>query len=263
MRVIRLTRLFALAALACAATVAQQASAAIIFADFNVDEGPFNTAPSFSGTSVGEATSPPLAANQVGTSDRVTTGGPLEGAGHQQLTLAHDGSATNMRIRHLAGSGSPTGTAQQTFTTSAGVDGFIGYYMKTASSNTGWTVALNLDDSTNTGAGMDMGNARPLIADGQWHLYEWNLDDDNDWAAVTGIGGDGTIQNGQHSIDSIYIFTNTTGAAGQFREPLYIDFVAKSDAGTIAALIIPEPTTLVLAGLALVGACAVSRRKIG
>jgi hypothetical protein len=256
---------FALAALASASAFIATASAApIIFADFNTDEGPFNQTPHFSGTSVGEANSPPLAANQIGTIDRVTTDGPLEGAGHQKVTLSHDGSATNMRIRHVAGGGSPTGTAQQVFTTSAGTDGYIGFYAKTAPSNAAWTLALNLDDSANNAAGMDMGVAKAIIADNQWHLYEWNLDDNDAWVAATGLGGDGTIQDGQHSIDSIYIFTNSVGTAGQFREPLYIDFVAKSDSGSIAALVppvVPEPATLALAGMGLIGLCSVARRK--
>lgn len=225
-------------------------AAPIIFANFNSDEGFFNQHPGFSSTSVGEATVAPLS-----TADRVTTDGPFEGAGHQNLTLRHDGGATNMRIRHLANSGTPV--AGTTFTTSAGVDGWIGYYAKTSVNNTGWTISLALDDSTNVAAGMDMGTAKPLIADGQWHLYEWNLDDDNDWVAASGAGGDGTIQNGQHSLDSVYIFTNNTGTANQARDPIFIDFVAKTDSGSVATLI-PEPTSM---ALLLIGGALLGRRR--
>jgi hypothetical protein len=238
---------------AAAVLAGTSAQASIIFDDFNLTEGHFGYAPGFSGTSVGESTVAPLS-----TADRVESDGPFEGLGHQKLVLVHDGSATNMRIRHLTGS-SPFGSAQAgatasntPFVTSAGTDGFIGFYFKTSSNNPGWTIALNLDGADGAAASMDMGNARPVIADGQWHLYEWNLDDDNDWAAVTGIGGDGTIQNEQHTIDSIYIFTNTAGTAGQVRDPAYLDFVAKSDSGTVAALV-PEPGALSLIGLGALG----------
>jgi len=234
---------------------ASQVEAAIVIADFNTDEGPFNAAPNFSGTSVGESS--------ASTADRVITDGPREGAGHQKLVLVHDGSATNMRIRHLAGFGLPAGS-NPTFTTSAGVDGWIGFYLKTTG-NTGWTVGLNLDDFSNTSGGMDMGVNKPIIADGQWHLYEWNLDDDAQWFPVTSIGGDGTIQNGQHSIDSIYLFTNQTGTSGQARPPIFLDFVAKSDIGSIGLLpaVVPEASSFLAVGLAGLSALGVvwSRKK--
>ena len=102
------------------------------------------------------------------------------------------------------------------------------------------------------GASMDMGTPRQLIGDGEWHLYEWNLDDNAQWDAVTSIGGNGTLEDGQHTVDSIYIFTNTDGTTGQARDPLFSDFVAKSDSGSIAALV-PEPGALSLIGLAGLG----------
>jgi hypothetical protein len=237
-----------LSALGCGLAVCLAASAparaSIIFDNFNIDEGHFGFAPSFSTQSVGE--------NANSTADRVTTDSPFEGAGQQKLVLQHDGTATALRIRHLSGGppyNSTTGANPAnnvTFTTSAGTDGFIGFYFKTTA--TGWTIGLNLDDSTNTGAGMDMGTAKNVISDGEWHLYEWNLDDDNDWVAVPSIGGDGTIQNGQHSVDSIYIFTNATGANGQAQPDAFLDFVAKTDGGSVAN-IVPEPASLSLLAL--------------
>ena len=55
---------------------------AIVFDNFNVDEGHFGFAPDFSGTTVGE--------DPTSTADQVTAGGSLEGSGHQLLHLVHD-----------------------------------------------------------------------------------------------------------------------------------------------------------------------------
>lgn len=227
--------------LLAAALWAQSASgAAIIFDDFNVNEGHFNLAPNFSGTSVGESA--------ASTADRVETNSPVEGLGHQRLVLVHDGSATNLRIRHLSGSG--TVANNTTFVTSAGDDGFIGFYLKTTASS--FTVALNLDGAAGTGVAMDMSTPMTVINDGEWHLYEWSLDDDTMWEAVTAIGGDGTIQHEQHSIDSIYFFSNQTGTAGQAQPDIFLDFVAKSNSGSIA-LLVPEPSSVAFLALGLLG----------
>jgi hypothetical protein len=251
MRVIRWQKFVALAALACAAIVARQAPAAIIFDDFNVNEGHFNQAPNFSGTTVGEDVS--------STADRVETDGPLEGAGHQKLVLVHDTTTTAFRLRHVSGSGTPANNTS--FTTTSGTDGWIGFYLKTTA--TGWETSINLDGAGNTAAEMDGSLSTAVIGDGQWHLYEWNLDAVTGWGAVPGIGGGhgGALLNGSHTIDSIYL-RDLDGSPGP-TATFFLDFVAKSDSGSIAGLIIPEPTTLLLAGVALVGACAVSRRKIG
>jgi len=238
--------------LSCITAIALSApafSAAIIFDNFNLDEGRFADAPNFSGTTVGESAS--------STADRVTTDGPLEGEGHQRLVFVHDGSGTNMRIRFLSGRGSPANNLS--FTTGPDVDGFIGFYLKTTAQD--FTVGINLDGAGNTIAEMDMGINLPVIGDGEWHLYEWDLDDvENSWETVTAIGGDGTLQDGSHTIDSIYFFSNQTGGSEQAQPAIYFDFVAKSDSGSIAALV-PEPTSLSLLLCAGGGLFASRRRK--
>jgi hypothetical protein len=244
---IRFARLGAAGAI-CAALSIPAMGAPIIFDNFNASEGHFGYAPGFASQSVGES------ANS--TADRVTTDSPFEGTGHQKLVLMHDGSATNMRIRHLSGA-APFGSAQSgapasnvPFVTSSGEDGFIGFYFKTTAQ--GWTIALNLDGADGAAASMDMGHPISVIGDGKWHLYEWNLDDDAQWDVVTGIAGDGTIQNEQHTVDSVYIFTNATGTADQAQPDAFLDFVAKSDSGSVAALV-PEPGMLSLATIGAIG----------
>ena len=75
-------------------------------------------------------------------------------------------------------------------------------------------------------ADMDGSTSLPVIADGQWHLYEWDLDSTTDWGAVSGIGGGhgGVLLDGQHTIDSIYL-RDVDGTPGPTAE-IFLDFVA-------------------------------------
>ena len=231
-------------------------AAPIIFDNFNVDEGHFGYAPSFSGTSVGE--------DPTSTADRDTTVA-FEGAASQKLVLVHDATTTPLRIRHISGGppytsangASPAGNAGFAFTTGAGEDGFIGFWLRTTAQ--GWQVSLNLDGPGNTAAEMDGSSSVAVNGDGQWHLYEWDLDSATQWGAVPSIGGGhgGSVANGSHTIDSIY-FRDLDGTPGPTAE-FHLDFVAKSDSGSIAALV-PEPGSIAVLGLAGLGVLRRRRR---
>ena len=242
----------AIAAIAMLTTGIDRASAATIFADFNTNEGTFASAPNGSGTTNFDGTS---------TADRITTDS-LEGPGSEKLDLLHTAAATN-RVRFLSGLGTPANNTS--FNVTAGTDGFIGYYYKvvgTLGNAVGTTMSINLDGSGGTTAEMDGGVPKPINADGNWHLVEWNLDLGTDWGAVTGIGGGGhnPLVNGTHTIDSIY-FQNNSAAQGAHFEIL-IDFVAKSDSGSIADLVpVPEPASLVFVAIGVMGLCGHARRR--
>jgi hypothetical protein len=220
------------------------AKASIIFDDFNVNEGHFNLAPNFSSTTNFTSAS---------TADRITSDS-LEGAGSEQLLLVHSTATTN-RVRFLSGGGAPT--ANVSFNTTAGTDGFIGYYYKVVGDLTkavGTTLSLNLDGGTGTTAEADGATPKPINNDGAWHLVEWDLDATNQWGAITGIGGGhgGALIDTNHTIDSIYMQLNSASSGSTFS--VLVDFVAKSDSGSIAALVpTPEPASigLLLAGLPL------------
>ncbi|MBI4578528.1 MAG: PEP-CTERM sorting domain-containing protein [Planctomycetes bacterium] len=224
------------------------AQADIIFADFNVNEGIFQYAPNFSGTSNVLATS---------TADRTTAAGEvLEGAGAEKLVL-NSGTANPTRCRFLAGvttAGSPAG--QQSFTpTSGGEDGYIGFWYKIAGGTaTGMKLGINLDSPANTGATMVGGVLKDVIADGQWHAMEWNLDNLSEWGAVTAIGGSSAnLEGSAKTIDSIYFYFIPQP---NLSVTVLIDYVVKTDSGHIP---IPEPASigLLLAGIPLVA----SRRR--
>ncbi len=212
-----LLTVFSISLLAAASTLR---AAPTVFDDFNVNEGKFTSVPTASGSTVGI-----LAAS---TADRVTVA-PREGAGCQQLVLITNGAAT-VRIRHLSGGGTIGNNTP--IVTSAGPDGWIGCYIKTT--NTGWNVQLWLEGASNNG-----GVPKDLIADGEWHLYEWDLDntagDADGWGSIAGIlGGSAIVADGNHTIDSI-IFRGP--ALEQQTNVIFLDYVAHNDAGSVSNLL--------------------------
>jgi PEP-CTERM motif-containing protein len=203
-------------------------AASITFDDFNVNEGHFNLAPSFSGSNANVAGS--------STADRNATaannpGGAKEGAGFERIVLNTTTAGSSTRLRFLSGGGTPANNVL--FTTSGATDGFIGFYVRTTSP--GWTVQLALDGPL---PDLQGGVPKNVTADGNWNLYEWNLDAAADWGAVASIGGNATFEQGNQTIDSI-VFRHTAGPA---TSTLDLDFVAKSDSGSIAGLLNGPPT---------------------
>jgi hypothetical protein len=234
-----IARMLTVAAVSGLILAATSASGSIIFDNFNIDEGHF----------AGDLSSPTTVGEDQALSsiDRILTNN-LEGAGNQLLHLVHDATTTAFRLRHLSGSGTPSNNTGFAIT-AAGVDGFIGFYIKTTA--TGWETSINLDGPANTTAQMRGSTSVPIIGDGQWHLYEWDLDAAI-WGTVPGIVTQttGPLPDLTYTIDSIY-FRDLDGSAGPTAD-FQLDFVAKSDFGSISTLV-PEPSTGIigLAGLML------------
>lgn len=218
---------------------------AIIFDDFEAGEGHFATEPSAAGGSNRN-----LAGSS--TADRIV-GERVEPAGVAAERLVLEAQVTNRStlLRFLSGGGSPG--LNTPFTTSGSeTDGFIGLAVKT--STPGWTVQLALDGPT---AGDFQGGVeRAITGDGQWHVYEWDLDHPASWGGVPELGGNGTFDDGVQTIDSIIFRHLTTPASST----LFMDFVAKSDAGTIAVLV-PEPSGLFAVAAANLLATRIRRRE--
>ncbi len=194
----------------------------IIFDDFNVNLGHFTS-------NIYNASGSDANIANTSTSARVTTDSPVEGTGQQKLVINASTPGTAMRIRHLSGGGSAG--ANIAFTTSAGVDGWIGFYLKAdATNDPNWNVQLYLEGASNNG-----GVPKTVICDGTWHLYEWNLDDTSGgadgWGNVASIvTGSPTVSAGSHTVDSI-VFRNATGPASS---TIFLDFYAKSDSGSVS-----------------------------
>ena len=101
---------------------------------------------------------------------------------------------------------------------------------------------------------------REVVADGQWHVYQWHLDAQtggtNGWHAAGDpgiVGGDIDVQDGNYTIDSI-LFRHTSMPA---TSTILMDYVARNTEGKL----VPEPAALAIAGIGLIGVCGVNRRK--
>jgi hypothetical protein len=191
--------------------------------DFEVDEGHFrwvyNTSPVSQTFGLTSAT----------TIDRVTSEHQSLGVGSQELNLVATSPTTPWQIRHnssiTAQAAVPAGNVPLAPT------GYVGFWVKTYDAGAG-TIQISVDDPVAAGAtAIEKGEPIQIIADNQWHLYQWNLADADDWTSFN-LGSDGVIDavNGFVTIDSIWI----TGVGSA---QIYLDTVSHNPNGMLAALI--------------------------
>jgi autotransporter-associated beta strand protein len=188
-----------------------------IIDDFEVNEGHFayayNSSPSSQTFGLSAST----------TIDRVITEHQGFGSGSQLLNLVASGGS--WQLRHNSGTGSnmanPAGNAP------LGDTGYVGFWLKT--DDPGIIVRIAIDDPVSGNTALERGYAQSVIADNEWHLYQWNFEDANHWDAFSG-GANGFIDGvgGIVSIDSIWF--SGTGSA-----QIYLDNVSHNDQGLLAA----------------------------
>ncbi|MCA9242110.1 MAG: hypothetical protein KDA37_17990, partial [Planctomycetales bacterium] len=133
------------------------------------------------------------------------------GGGSQALDIRATGSWT---LRHLSGGAAPAGNL------ALEAEGYVGFWLMTESP--GLTVQVALDDPGTA----DRGLLKNIIADGQWHLYEWDLEDDAQWEGW--VTGDGLITGPTVTLDSIFFY-------GVGDALLYLDTVAHNPLGSLLA----------------------------
>lgn len=111
--------------------------------------------------------------------------------------------------------------------------GFAGYWLKTTAADL--TTSLIVND----GGGTEQGRLKSVIADGQWHLYEWNLgirSNSSEWLNFS--GGTGVIDRPTLTVNSIQLWTR--GVPRVIDATVWIDDVSHSTSGSL----FPEPASL-------------------
>ena len=228
-------------ALSASLAVAASADAAVVVLDdFETNEGHFALDPDFSGSNAGLLLTGPGAGPS--TADRDTTVA-FTGAASEFLNLVHDPSATRtgFDVRFLSGSGTPANNVN------IGPDGYVGFFARTTQENV--SVAIAVDD----GAALERSIFIPVPATGEFTLFEFNLDDADQWNGFAGTAPNGAIDGPNVTVDSIFI-----RSSAEQDVTFYIDTVAYNTEGDLSALV-PEPSALGLAGFG--GLALLARRR--
>jgi len=177
-------------------------------ADFENDESYFGWPVTFSGSNSGVGAS--------STADQVTDES-FAGDGSQRVVI--DCSPSGWFLRHLSGIGSAADTAGNL---TLDATGFVGFWLKT--DDPGMSVQIAIDDPH---PAIERGVEQAVVADGSWHLYQWNLEDAGQWEAWVG-GADGGITSNTVTLDSIQL-------RGAGDATFYIDSISYNPDGPLLA----------------------------
>jgi hypothetical protein len=188
-----------------------------VLESFEGNEGRFTSGPTASGSTFG--------VSSASLFDRVINES-YYGLGSQRLTVRTSNPGTpGLGLRHLSGGGVPANN------TSFASTGHIGFFMKVLQTGveTGDIQAsLLIDDGVGTEQSLEL----DVIADGSWHLYEWDLDDANQWNNFS--GGNGQIDASSVTLDSLYLSSDEN-----LNFNVFFDMLVHNPGGDLSALEIP------------------------
>jgi hypothetical protein len=220
-----------------------------ILDDFESNTGRFAQDPDVSGTTAGVTQT----TAGVGPSTSVRTSATAaSGSFSMQLSIDDDpavaaADGTAWRVRFLSGGGTPANNA----TLTTGSDAWVGYWVQTTTS--GLRASILIDD----GAALERGTRLPIVADGQWHLYQWNLGDAGQWDAFAGTGANGAIDASAVTIDALYFDAPAVAGNPDLDATLFVDAVSFNPAAPV-----PEPATVLALGAAGLGLGGLVRRRV-
>lgn len=215
--------------------------------DFEGSKGHFASAPNASGSSANVAAA---SASALDTNHR------HRGESSLRVDVVNtNASPARMQLRFLSGGGTPANNLLDG--QAMGNIGFVGFFLRLEPGSDPLWAGILLDDGSTTASGLERSNLLPIIADGQFHLYQWDLSDPDLWNNFS--GGNGAMDGGNAFIDAIYLSSsNTTTGGTNWSGSVWIDAVAYNPDGPLNSLI-PEPAAAV--GAAVVGLAALARRR--
>lgn len=181
------------------------------YSDFEGAEANFGYEPTWSGSTAGVlATS----------SARLVTAQAHSGKNSQQIHIVRDPSVSSTAenpdgwfVRHVSGNPGASNPGSRSANTPRAADGHVGFWALTSTPGIQATIAIdNPSDVT-----ADRGILLPLIPDGKWHRYAWDLDNNDHWEGW--VNGDGVITGSTFTLDSIQFF------GGQSNATIFLDDV--------------------------------------
>lgn len=219
----------------------------VIFDSFEGSKGRFASAPNASGSSQHVAAS----SNTV-----LDTTHAQSGTSSLRLNIVNtDATPERMQLRLLSGGATPGNNLVNDH--AMGNGGFVGTFLRMEPGSDPLWVSILIDDGTTTSNGLERGQFFQIIADGAWHLYQWDLSEDGNWANFN--AGNGIINGPNAFIDALYFSSApATSGGANFSGSVWIDTVAYNPNGRLDYLI-PEPVSL---SLVMAGVTLLTRRRI-
>jgi flagellar hook assembly protein FlgD len=184
---------------------------------FDTGMGRFGSHPTFSGSTAGIAASP--TSNSAWTQAQKMGGS----GGAMVINLIDDPVSTAAwSVRFLSGVG------QTVNNVNIGPKGWVGYWMKTSTAHNNAKVGIVLDD-LGDGPAHRRSVLVPVINDGEWHLYQWNMEDSTQWTIFAGAPAGVAVKGPAVSIDALWFSAPDSSAPWT----IHLDNVSHNPAGRI------------------------------
>jgi chitinase len=145
----------------------------------------FNSSPTASTSTVG------ISSNSTAALTSTTV---HSGTNSLKLVLKDDpNSSSNWAVRFLSNGGNPAGQPN------VGTNGYVGFWLNTTAANL--SVGISVYDSV----GIERSVSLPVVGNGQWYRYEWNLaGGTSQWASWS--NGNGVVNGPVVTIDAIWLY---------------------------------------------------------